>query len=1285
MPNIIGIANQIGSASTFGLGTPGSLGLSLKTNGTSTYTDGAIQFTASDKAYLSIADASQTGLDPLTGDYSYSFWVNPTTLVALGILIDKMASSGLIGNILYHSANGSITVGMGDGTSATAISAAGVLTTGTWTNLTVVANRAGNLYIYKNGNTASPVLTVDISARTGSIDSASAFSVGGYAAVKDRVFNGSMDSLGFWNKALSAAEVTSLYNAGAGKIYTDLTTAEKVSMVSWWGFNEEGGTRYDAHGTNHLSQVFTNIIDNTSTLGTELVTNGTFSDVFTEKILNGGFVNIDNWTAVNSNLNSVGGGLSGNCLEVTNDGTFYGFAHQSFTTVVGGVYSVTYSFKKGTGALGNLAIGTGPGGATIYSGPYINDATWTTRTFTFTATGTTTYLSLINATNVDHETALWDSISVTMSGWTATNATLASVAGGQSGNALEVTNVGTSYGLASQMVTTVVNQNYTLSFYYKNGTGSSANYGVAATAVGIGIIASGSGLSSAGAWALKTINFKATSTTTFLWFQVVPNTDTYTMLFDTISLKALTQTNLNGGFESIGTGETLGGELLSNPGFETAGGGGADVFGTWAEVTTAGTVEDETTIVKSGSHAAKLTASNTSSAAWVQNTITGLTAGARYKLTFWTRGDGTNAGQYRLYDNINAAAILANTSTGITGTTYTQVTQYFTTPALCTAVIVYCVIPPATGGIAYFDDVSLKQVTTYAPFLNWTTVPAAGISTINVETTAPYAGTYAVRLDNDATGSLTYVQGGGLTASHKYKLTEYVKTNSGTTSFYAGGSSGAITLTATTSYALATVYFTSPSTVFYAGYFNTASKSLYIDDVTLICTEIPSAAGIAAGLAIDGNLCASFNGTTQYLSVASNTSVQSGNGSTDFEIGCWINFASFPAVVGQVMGKSSTYDSSTIGYSLHYIGGLVFSVGSGSNIRNTAAQALNVNTWYFVRGWINSATQTINISINNGTAVSTSIAGFTIADINTAFTIGAFTNNYFANARVDGAYLIKRLLTVSESTALYNNGKGVKYAGLPSTVSADSSLSFWNLDEYSAGTGNVTRNDSTALGNNLTSAGNTPSGQGVNYYEGTVSKWLDQSGKSANFIQATQSARLLYVTNAQNGRPALVGDGLTKSLYNATDLIGTGDVTVFCVVNPRGWGGANVGRILYNGQFALRVNATNACLNVSSDNLSTSAVTANSSITLETPYVVIVTRTSAGVTNIFLNGTKSGTDDQSSGTPAGGTNTIIGNSALSTGTAGFDGSIFEVGIYNKILSASEITRVSNYLKTKYAI
>ena len=63
-----------------------------------------------------------------------------------------------------------------------------------------------------------------------------------------------MSCVSIWNnRTLSTPDIVAIYNSGTPREYADLTTAEKVNLVSFWHLNEPSGTRYDAHGSNDLT------------------------------------------------------------------------------------------------------------------------------------------------------------------------------------------------------------------------------------------------------------------------------------------------------------------------------------------------------------------------------------------------------------------------------------------------------------------------------------------------------------------------------------------------------------------------------------------------------------------------------------------------------------------------------------------------------------------------------------------------------------------------------------------------------------------------------------------------------------------------------------------------------------------------------------------------------------------------------------------------------------------------------------------------------------------------
>ncbi len=119
--------------------------------------------------------------------------------------------------------------------------------------------------------------------------------------------------------------------------------------------------------------------------------------------------------------------------------------------------------------------------------------------------------------------------------WTAVDATLASVANGQSGNALEITEAGgVNPGKAYQDITTKIGHLYMLEVYFKKGTSDNGKFMVGTTGNEDSIYDSGA-LTDA-AWAKKQIWFLATATTTRITMQSSDATSGETSEFDEIKM-----------------------------------------------------------------------------------------------------------------------------------------------------------------------------------------------------------------------------------------------------------------------------------------------------------------------------------------------------------------------------------------------------------------------------------------------------------------------------------------------------------------------------------------------------------------------------------------------------------------------------------------------------------------------------------------------------------------------------------------------------------------------------
>lgn len=161
------------------------------------------------------------------------------------------------------------------------------------------------------------------------------------------------------------------------------------------------------------------------------------------------------------------------------------------------------------------------------------------------------------------------------------------------------------------------------------------------------------------------------------------------------------------------------------------------------------------------------------------------------------------------------------------------------------------------------------------------------------------------------------------------------------------------------------------------------------------------------------------------------------------------------------------------------------------------------------------------------------------------------------------------------------------------------------------------------------------------------------------------------ISKAVSSKEGLVFNGKSGSvsLTNTTTGTLTGDITVCTRVYLKSWGGGSFGRIIDGVNFAVRTNDTSFAITRDNGIAKISGV-----VTLGNWYNLIITSTSAGVTNFYLSGVLSGTPNQSA-TVAAASNLFIGNSASLN--RGFDGTIQDLRIYNRILTTTEIQAYHN--------
>jgi hypothetical protein len=171
-----------------------------------------------------------------------------------------------------------------------------------------------------------------------------------------------------------------------------------------------------------------------------------------------------------------------------------------------------------------------------------------------------------------------------------------------------------------------------------------------------------------------------------------------------------------------------------------------------------------------------------------------------------------------------------------------------------------------------------------------------------------------------------------------------------------------------------------------------------------------------------------FSGSPNYLSTASNSSLQVGD--VDFTAAFWVRFNSL-AIQQVPVGKWSLAGSNRE-YRFFFQSAsnrMLFQVSALGTAAVTVAAnlfgGLSTGVWYYVVGWHDATANTISISVNgisNSASHSTGVfAGSSI------FGIGRSGDDFPTDGAIDECGVWKRTLNADERAALYNGGNGLSY------------------------------------------------------------------------------------------------------------------------------------------------------------------------------------------------------------------------------------------------------------------
>lgn len=191
-----------------------SVGSYSATNNNVTYSSGIINngavFSGASNSYLS------TSYNANLTTFSFSFWIYTTTTSSTLDILGRRKDSTVWFQPLRYSSAQNNDIGFYDGAKADRWTGASA-TANQW-NHCVFTVTGGNITLYLNG-TSQGSKTITISNPTATL------LFGMPLPGSTTSWNGKIDEIGLWDRVLTSAEATQLYNAGAGLQYPFTTNS----------------------------------------------------------------------------------------------------------------------------------------------------------------------------------------------------------------------------------------------------------------------------------------------------------------------------------------------------------------------------------------------------------------------------------------------------------------------------------------------------------------------------------------------------------------------------------------------------------------------------------------------------------------------------------------------------------------------------------------------------------------------------------------------------------------------------------------------------------------------------------------------------------------------------------------------------------------------------------------------------------------------------------------------------------------------------------------------------
>lgn len=178
---------------------------------------------------ITVPDNSSLSFGNGTTDtaHSWSVWIKPTDVSIFRFIITKRQSSSAYEYHYYVQTDLTFVVTLiQSATQSIGIRSGLTLTLNAWNHVVATYSGSGTeagISIYINGVLSTGNSSVGIGSYTAMNNLTGDCVFGAYANANGNAFVGSLDEIGLWSKKLTQAQVTSLYNSGAGLPYSSFS------------------------------------------------------------------------------------------------------------------------------------------------------------------------------------------------------------------------------------------------------------------------------------------------------------------------------------------------------------------------------------------------------------------------------------------------------------------------------------------------------------------------------------------------------------------------------------------------------------------------------------------------------------------------------------------------------------------------------------------------------------------------------------------------------------------------------------------------------------------------------------------------------------------------------------------------------------------------------------------------------------------------------------------------------------------------------------------------------